>query len=477
MLKRVLFTLLTILSLQGFLWAQLSEDQLLLDSLDEEPLVEVGAFEEDNKQSLLGQTASINTENWESFYLKALYHQSYRLRLSLTEDQWGIPIGPKNLNNEVTRDLLLSVDYLGQAKIHISNHLFAYARFEYSFTQVWEQGTGGYRNFPTGNLYEAYLQYQNSKIQLQMGGLQMRLGVIDIDSPIDVLNLKNPDKVVHLDREDHKIVTPAAKLSILGIEHSWDFYWGPFQRVSEEDQSVRANLGIKYRMVLDNLDMNFMLFDWFDPDIDFKLEIDDTPTSDTYKEPLYMDVQDTPMAFVAIDLDLTLGDTVIKAETAYFAEKNIYHFDPQRLQEKRLIVLETLNAKQFVFALSVEKKLEKLFIMPVYSYRRLIDVPGNTIIFQYENLTTPKAEKRDLERHQLNGYLEWEFSDEFRMNMLVFSSFPFVMKGISSEWIWGDEDEGSSWKVLLSRVETEKNKLTGLPTILSRVQTSFTASF
>lgn len=478
---RIVFIAITCVCLNypASLQAQTNEDQLLLESLEDDFSDDLQSGDKpQERNSALSVASPEYTKDWRTFYFKALHHHAYRLTFSYTEDTYGIPVNPGQLESSKDTRLLFSAGYVGQSKIHISDNLFSYFHFDYAFEQVLDTDNDTYKNYPAANLYQAYLQYHTSDLYVQMGGLVMPLGVIDIDSPIDILNLSDLDKTAHLDRENNKIIMVAVKMGLLEDDSSWELYWSPFQRVSEEDQSVRATSGVRYQISTDSFDMGFMLFRWFDPDSALQIEIDGTRSSDTYLQPIITNLEDTPMTFAAMDLDLTAGNWVIKAETGYFAEKNFYHFDPVRLKRAGAnTILETVSARHFVFACSVEKKYENLFLMPVYSYRRVIDAPAETIVYQYENVSRPASETRDLDRHQINGYLEWAVTDRLKVSLLGFTSAPFRITGFSNEWTWGEVDDGGQFRLLVSRVQLEKNKLTGLPTRFQRIQTSFSAHF
>jgi hypothetical protein len=138
---------------------------------------------------------------------------------------------------------------------------------------------------------------------------------------------------------------------------------------------------------------------------------------------------------------------------------------------------ETLGLRHFAFAMSLENKTGKLFLMPAYSYRIIFDVPANTHIYQFENLSEPTNQKRNLDRHQVGTYMAWDWSDNLQMGLLVFYSFPFQRAGFSCEILWEPMGERSKWRFFVSHVETAINKMTNRKTDINRFQTNYSLQF
>lgn len=196
---------------------QVAESEDILRML-EEPAPVVTSLDED--------------QTWNVLHLKASYRHYYRLHLRFSDDLYGVPY---TLNGQdKIQETYFANRYGSDSKIQLSPQFYSYIRFNYSFIQIYDHRVQEYRNTPDVDLYEAYLDYQRDNHRVQLGGLILRLGRIDFDSPIDILHLRDPDKVNHLDDQDAKYIMPAVKYVIQHPASSWTYFWGPFQRVSEK---------------------------------------------------------------------------------------------------------------------------------------------------------------------------------------------------------------------------------------------------
>ncbi len=455
------------------MYSQENGEQELLESLEEGP--PENSADKDTRQTVTRAEVQRIDGPWSVLYLKANYRHYYRLSFSYTNDQYEIPFNLKlqEKNNEV----FFSNTYSSDSKIYLSQELFSYIRFDYSFNQSYDTDSTVYQNKPEVQLYEAYLNYQSDRHWLQIGGLQMRLGKVDMDSPIDVLHLKNAKKVNHMDRENAKYIMPTVKYNVQGKDHSWSFYWGPFQRVSEEKQSLRANLGVQYQSVSQTMDIGFALFHWFDSDNAIVPEFEWDP--DSSSDVMQFRMEDTSLNFATMDVDVPIGKYVFKADFGCFSKKNFYHVRQWRPQDatEDTMEMETLGLNHFAFAVSLERKLDRFFLMPVYSYRRIFDVPSYTHIVQYENRREPSTVTRDLERHQIGAFMSLTWRNNLDLDFLFFYSFPYQRVGVSCEALWKPSGGKSRWRFLASRVETAENKMTHKRTILNHLQYGYSIQF
>lgn len=189
--------------------------------------------------------------------------------------------------------------------------------------------------------------------------------------------------------------------------------------------------------------------------------------------------EDTPIQFITLDFDSTIGRYIVKGDLGLFAQKNIYHLAKTRSPDSTadIIELETLGVKQLAFALSIERQYAHWFIMPTYSYHRLFAVPSGTHIHQYENLPQAASNERDLERHQIGSYFLWADHDRLSIGTLVFTSFPFRRTGLVVKLRWRPHGSDSEWTLWGSRVETDINAMTGQRTSLNRVQYGYSLKF
>lgn len=457
------------------LYAQSEEAGGLLEMLEEEPPDEIHTKDFVDFGTAAEAPGEDAANSWRTHYLKASYRHYYRLQVSYSDDRYGVPFNPERLN-QTRRTSVLNM-YGSESKIFLADNMFTFLRFDYVFNQAYEHAQGEYSNTPQVELYEAYLSYQKGRNWIQAGGLQMKLGKVDFDSPIDVLHLRNSDKTNHLDRKDSKFIMPAVRYSIFNPKDSWTFYWGPFQRVNEDKQSLRANFGVRYQFKHRSLEAGVGLFRWLDPDSALVPTLE--PESDSSSDTLVITLKDATIRFATVDVDMVVGDWILKADLGLFLEKNFHHINLQQEDDATTDVLdlETLALRHVAFAASLEKKEGRFFLMPVYSYRAVLDVPGNTHIYQYENRSEPVTTVRNLERHQIAALMSWDWRDNLSTGILLFYSFPFRRTGFSSEVLWKPSGKKSRWRFLMSHVNTDTNKMTGRTTHLNRIQTNYSLQF
>lgn len=447
----------------------------LIELLEEEPAVDVKLDDRDGYVIPVNESEATEAEPWKTQYFKASYRHYYRLQASYSDDHYGVPFNLESRSQ--TNETYISNMYGSDSKIYLTDRLFSYLRFNYAFDQTYEHQDTNYSNAPRVALYEAFLNYRHEKQWLQVGGLQMQLGKVDFDSPVDILHLRDSDKTNHLERIDTKIIMPAVKYAILDDDTSWFIYWGPFQRVSEDGQSLRANIGFRYQFTTKTAEIGLGLFNWFDPDNTITPEVSFDP--DTSSDILEIGLNDSPLKFAEADFDIVFGEWILKADIGAFLEKNFYQIHQKREADNTSdgMELETLGLPHFAFAVSLEKKTSRFFLMPVYSYRAIFDVPANTHIFQYENRTEPETKERNLERHQIGTFISWDWKDNLKTDFLVFHSFPFRRVGFSCEILWKPLGERSKLRFFVSHIETAVNKMTGQKTSLNRFQYNYSLQF
>ncbi|OGG95537.1 MAG: hypothetical protein A2508_10205 [Candidatus Lambdaproteobacteria bacterium RIFOXYD12_FULL_49_8] len=412
----------------------------------------------------------VSEPHWEEFYLKASYRYYYRLKIRYSDDRWSIPFN----NSLQTREESVETRHIygADSKIQVAKTLSSYLRFDYYFRQRWDQLGGKYQDSPEVNLYEAYLDYTPGTWSARIGGQQMRLGKIDFDSPLDVLNLKDQDKQYHLDPEDQALIMPAGIIKKSLGELDWKLYWGPFQRVSEEATSLRANFGLMASQAQGALHWDAGLFRWPDPDNRIDLTFVSTAINPLPKPTLTL--TDAPMTLVFYDFEWAQGAGLFKGDFAYFGHKTVYSI---LLSEKNGTIgedskLESLSLPQAALALSFERQWGDFFWMPSYSYKSLIQVPQASLIYQFENGQGLAQQERNLERHQVMMALAFRPNDHLKFGALGFVSAPYNRQG----WALESSDQilaqGFEWILRLSHTGTEVDQSTGRATELSRLEGS-----
>ncbi len=414
-----------------------------------------------------------DSDEWNRVFLRASYRHYYRLKANFTNDVSGIPYNAEQ--EDETMETKIFNSYGSESIIHLTNNVHSYIRFDYSFIETVDHYQEEYQNNPKVDLYEAYLNYQRNSHRIQVGGLIFKLGSVDIDSPIDILSLKDRDKVNHLDETNVKYIMPALHYWYRNPDSTWEIFWGPFQRASDEKQSVRANVGVQYKLKSEAMEMGVSFFNWFDPDNEITLEVErDADSSNDTLEPVF---EDTPIRFITFDFDITTGDYVFKGDFGYFFQKNFYHISRMTAADSTtdIVEFETLQLKHIAFSLSAERKFDRLFFLSSYSYRLVLDVPADAHIYQYENEEEPVGFTRDLHRHQLAVYALWEGGDDWEISLLVFGSFPYRRSGFSFRMDWKSDD--SKWDLMVSHVETDRNKMSDRITDLNRLQLEYALRF
>jgi len=364
----------------------------------------------------------------ETYPIKTTIKSSQRLIGGHTELQKG-GVGRENESNlEITYHLINAYQFTG--RIQTSPYHFYHLRLMTYFNQKYDEANQQYTDDFTFQLREAYYNGQNGNHRYTIGAQIFKLGKVDFDSPVDVLTPQNSRALEYLDFDESKEPVVGVKYDWLGENQTVTAYFAPLkqktpgteytifeneQREKEtgeepDDRTVaRSHFGIQYQYTFDIADVRFGVFRWADPNnkitwqdpdkpssTDVNTETDEETDEETIPEPesdstsvegttqSYQEV-DTTTNFATLEFDITLGDFVVKWDTVFFQEKNVYHFyqKPDNTTE-----FFTLRVKHLAFAVSIEKKFRYFFLMPSYTYRLLYDVPENTHILTYADLVT-----------------------------------------------------------------------------------------
>ncbi len=411
----------------------------------------------------LEEPPPMQEQQWQVYYLKASYRSKYILRATSSFDKWGLPLNA-GLAEEEKAHAIYHI-YQADSKIQISQNLSSYLRFDYYFLQMLDTISGEYQDTPGVNLWEAYLDWQGERSRIRLGGQQLSLGKIDFRSPINILNLSNPDKLNHLDSVDNRYVMPIASYHKSFGSHKLHLYWAPFQRVSEEAQSLRGNIGLRFQVSNPNLTYDLGLFKWFDDQNQMSLESVFDPELEENK--LTLKMEDSPIKFAFFDFDYSLNKFLLKGDFGYFLDKTHYHlYAPEGDVEKA--ELENLKLKEFAFALSLERKTGKLFWLAQFSSTNLYKVPKETLVLNFENLSQPATEERDLSQKEVALALAYDITINQEIRALVFTSTPFESRGGVIEWLLKDLNR-QSFRFFISQTGTEVNHLSNKKTTLQRI--------
>ncbi len=419
------------------------------------------------------QTTPAVNDDWQVFYLKASYRSTYRLKTRVSNDSWGLPLNPGLVWEE--RKFTLFNLYSADSKIQVSETLSSYLRFDYYFVQNWEVLGRSYQDQPAVDLWEAYLDWNGEGQQVRIGGQQLRLGRVDFESPIDVLNLYDSDKYAHLDYQDNRYLMPALVYEKDLGKNRLKLYWAPFQRLSEKARSLRASSGVVYQNRASTWEWDLGLFSWLDVDNEVRLEPQLNKQGEETTWTLAL--EDAPLSFVFFSTEGPIGSWLFKGDFGFFYNKHVYHFyAPPGKEISDLAEVKTLSLKQTAFAMSIEKKSGDWFYLGQISSIALAKAPAGTRIFQFENTPNKVAQERNLIRHQGAVGLAYEIFDGNEIRGFVFASLPYRRQGGLLEWLWKGS-RGTEVRVFLSHVGMETSLLTQRATSLNRLESQYSLRF
>jgi len=451
-----------LLCLSGGLFA------LELDRPSDDPMLEAGPLSDLDLES----SPTPQTEDWEVFYLKASYRQSYRLKAVTSQDRWSVPLAGELVLSEDRNDLINQ--YTADSKIYVNDQLSSYLRFDYFFQQSYQRGSKTYSDAPHVVLHEAYMEYQSSGWSGQVGGLLMPLGRVDFENPLDVLNLKDPDRSLHLEPEDQRLIMAAVKLKLVRPETTWQFYWGPFQRLSEEASSVRANLGLVASSKGGDFQWDAGVFKWLDPDGELTLKFQPTLEDPDQVKPSVV-ATDSPLHFGFFSFDVPSVGGLIKGDMGLFKDKTYYHIrlvdDGSDLLPQS--ELDSLHLPTAAVALSYEQRRGDFFWMPSVYYTQINQAPAGSLIYGFENRETPLDSTHNLSRAQVALVLGYQIAGRWEVTALGFGSAPYRRSGTLLS-LQSQGARASGWKIRASQVNTEVDLSTKRATQLQRITVSWT---
>ena len=479
------------------------EDDPLAVSGNTEDTNEMDPFsQEDDSDLSFMETESVSMEmeaeqnKTPTYTLRTTIDQSVAIILAYAEDDTG------GITQDEETDLdtnnYASYQYQTRIKIQTTPFRYYYLRVISSFTQKYNHEDEQHTDDYVFQLREGYINDQFGQIRYRAGAQIFKTGSVDFDSPLDVLNMKNPTMADLLEVSDSKDPTVALKADWLGEYQIFSFYLSPFRQKTAgteytifqeeteekergedlEDRSViRSHFGLAYQLSMDSFDIRIGGFQWFDQDNTISWQDLSTASgsadatndySQSYEE------SDSTVQFVFLELDATLGGIVFKLDVGYFHDKNVYDYFKK---DDGSSYFNTKQVKHAAAAFSIEKKFEYVFIMPVYSYRIIYDVPADTHILFYENEEEPLAEERDLEKRQLSLVLAWELTDNLQLNLIGSSTSPFKQDGITTIWTYKSFNNNHMIEFKLHYSTTEKIKMTGNNAQTKRSAVKYTYKF
>lgn len=443
-----------------------------------------------------------------------LKHEFALISAYVESDKGGIT---KDDKNDLETKSHVAYNYQAQYKIQTTPFRYYFVRMISSLTQHYNWENEQYSDDYVLHLREAYIHDQKGSLRYRAGAQMFKYGKLDFDSPLDVLNMKNQSLQDFMETEESKDPAVSVKADWLGEIQTISFYIAPFrqktggteytlfQRNAEEEESgetpkdesvIRSHWGLSYQLTFDSFDVRLGAFQWFDQDNtisweDKKSTANDSEPEDTEdveeEEESNTDATDTEgdfsqsyeeydstLQFYSLELDTTIGSFVLKVEIGYFNDKNVYHY----LKESDgSAYFDTVKVKHGAAAISVEKKFESVFIMPVYSYRILYDVPADTHILTYENEEDPLSEIRDLEKKQASLVIAWEISNKLSTNLVLYTIEPVVQHGFANFWTYKSANGNHQLDFKMNYVISEELKMTGKVAQTKRSALKYTYRF
>lgn len=380
--------------------------------------------------------------------------------------------------NSVDSESILENIYQFTGKLQTSEYSYYYLRMTANLRLTMNYETDQYKEEYKVKIREGYYYQQEGVHRFQVGAKILNHGKVDYKSPINVLSMGDQDAIDILNLNEDRTPTLVLMYDWLGKGQSTSFLLAPFKQKTEgteftilkeetendeagedpDDSTVlRAHAGLKYQVDLGNLSTRWSVFRWFDRDnkISWKEQrsttsVEDVDTDQDYKE------DDTTITFLTGELDWTLGSYVWKTDVGYFFKKNFVHYERTDAETDAY----TVQLRHLAVATSLERKFDKLFLMPTYTYYKIWDVDENEHIMMYENEETPKTEAHDLYKHQVALIAGYEFSDNMNASLSYATTTPFDMNEANFSLTW-NPDGGSheiSLKMFVS--ESEKIKMT-----------------
>ena len=338
---------------------------------------------------------------------------------------------------------------------------------------------------------QATITYRQGSHSLEVGEQILEIGTLD-NSPMDILGRPNEDASDEFGIGNKYSTLPTLTYQWKTRDQSLSFYAVPFFRETDNQESTRSKnekngiimdpasttrdwYGVQYGFSSKNLDSKIGFFRWFDRDWSTEysaiLKVINSSTGKTQTSTTFSENVST-VVFKTIEMDLSLGDYVWRIEGVSFDNKNYYDViqndayevyteivnQPWMLfvTEGTLASIKTNQVKENIFATSLERKFDSVFIMPAFTYRSIYNVPANTHIYKFENEDSPKTQERDLYRQDLSLFVTIELMNGVDVETSVLTSAPFRQDIFINEWIWSPENFNGTLKLKILKSKTDK---------------------
>ncbi|MCZ6552525.1 MAG: hypothetical protein O7A67_01870 [SAR324 cluster bacterium] len=398
----------------------------------------------------------------------------------------------------VLRELRLLNSYQQTIRIEESPTNYKFVKFSIDFTQNYD--TESEQFFDSYFVFnEIYLNVRDGEDRLRWGNQIFDLGRVDFDSPIDVLHFRNIIGFLTFDTETSKESVPSFRYDRFGTDQRFSFMLAPIAqrtfgmrftdfrddaqardagRQPDDNSFLRDYAGLQYQWLGSSYDVRIGAFHWFDTNSKiawrFRGEQSGADGSsfedliDSFKE------EERQVNFLTFELDASFATIGWKTDVGFFDKKNFYSYIQT---PDGSVNFSTVRVPHIGVATSFEKTFPFFFMLIVYSYRKLIDVPADTHVLLYENEPTPIGRKRDLEKSSLTGVFKWLVGANHNLTLALNRTAPFQQSTVFGIWAWQRPQFNSEWALKLLRFETETLEMTGKPIESTQAFITYTRRF
>lgn len=333
--------------------------------------------------------------------------------------------------------------YSMKTKILYSEDVSFLLRFSVTFLQEYDLLQDRYTDDGEFRINEAYVKADRGSYNYKLGALIVNNGPLDFDSPSNILNMNSTLAIESFDLKNLKqsfiggqytsvsenasfsMTASALKPETAGTEYT-RYLEEAKQRNTDSGEPIKDyselsnNIGMRYQRMFSFVDIGVSAYWWFDKDTEISWtdasESNNTlGFSDTYSE------KTTNLFFTGFDFDANLGSMVLKGEFYFFHNKNNYSYYKNSNNEK---IFTTVQTDMFSGAMALEKVWGDLFIMGIYSYKELFDVPEGTNILDYENGLDNNTSIRNLRTQKGTIVARYSLSSKTKLLLTYSQSYP-----------------------------------------------------
>jgi len=380
----------------------------------------------------------------------------HQLQLGFADRQLGGL--PQNHERDSQENRYLINRYQLDMKISQSWKQFYKLRVQATASQSRDYlNAGHYHDDFSLDIREAWFRKQFNNQRLSLGGQIFKLGQVDFFSPVDVLNQQNSQSKRFFEFEDIKTPIMALKYEWLKDDRTWSVYVSPFNPSTigtvftqardytlashageeyEDGSPFKLNLGGQYQFAWRLANIRLGLFHWFDNNNLMNFTHDPSFSDINAGQHILHNYQESVSStnFATVEMDVSLGSFILKADMAFFEQKNVYDF---QLNETDIKQLTTLSVPYTAMALSIERMIGDLLLMPVIKFSQLRDVPENTHVMWYENTAADDLlGSRHLSSYQVALIARYRLNAEWSTDLMMFKTDVYAQKGVVNVWHW-----------------------------------------